>query len=52
MFVTHDIEEAIKMGDRIAILDVGGIAGAVRAARGDPPAGQRSSRTSSGRSVG
>jgi osmoprotectant transport system ATP-binding protein len=25
VFVTHDIEEAVKMGDRIAILDVGGI---------------------------
>ena len=25
MFVTHDIDEAIKMGDRIAILNVGGI---------------------------
>jgi osmoprotectant transport system ATP-binding protein len=25
VFVTHDIEEAIKMGDRIAILDVGGV---------------------------
>jgi osmoprotectant transport system ATP-binding protein len=25
VFVTHDIEEAVKMGDRIAILDLGGI---------------------------
>jgi osmoprotectant transport system ATP-binding protein len=25
VFVTHDIEEAIKMGDRIAILDIGGV---------------------------
>jgi osmoprotectant transport system ATP-binding protein len=25
VFVTHDIAEAVKMGDRIAILDVGGI---------------------------
>ena len=25
VFVTHDIEEAVKMGDRIAILDVGGM---------------------------
>ncbi|MEZ5170917.1 MAG: betaine/proline/choline family ABC transporter ATP-binding protein [Acidimicrobiia bacterium] len=24
VFVTHDVEEAVKMGDRIAILDVGG----------------------------
>jgi len=25
VFVTHDIEEAVKMGDRIAILDIGGV---------------------------
>jgi osmoprotectant transport system ATP-binding protein len=25
LFVTHDIDEAMKMGDRIAILDVGGV---------------------------
>jgi len=25
LFVTHDIEEAVKMGDRIAILEVGGV---------------------------
>jgi len=25
VFVTHDIEEAVKMGDRIAILDLGGV---------------------------
>jgi osmoprotectant transport system ATP-binding protein len=25
VFVTHDVEEAVKMGDRIAILDVGGV---------------------------
>jgi osmoprotectant transport system ATP-binding protein len=25
VFVTHDIEEAVKIGDRIAILDVGGV---------------------------
>jgi osmoprotectant transport system ATP-binding protein len=25
VFVTHDIEEAVKLGDRIAILDVGGV---------------------------
>jgi osmoprotectant transport system ATP-binding protein len=25
VFVTHDVEEAVKMGDRIAILEVGGI---------------------------
>ena len=30
VFVTHDIDEAIKMGDRIAILREGGRAGAVR----------------------
>ncbi len=33
VFVTHDIDEAIKMGDRIAILQVGRQAGAVRDAR-------------------
>jgi osmoprotectant transport system ATP-binding protein len=25
VFVTHDIEEAVKMGDRIAILEIGGV---------------------------
>jgi osmoprotectant transport system ATP-binding protein len=25
VFVTHDVEEAVKMGDRIAILDTGGV---------------------------
>jgi osmoprotectant transport system ATP-binding protein len=25
VFVTHDVEEAVKMGDRIAILEIGGI---------------------------
>src|SRR4051794_23719505 len=25
VFVTHDIEEAVKMGDHIAILDIGGV---------------------------
>jgi len=25
VFVTHDVEEAVKMGERIAILDVGGV---------------------------
>ena len=33
VFVTHDIDEAVKMGDRIAILEVGG-----RLAQYDPPA--------------
>ena len=33
VFVTHDIEEAVKMGDRIAILEVGG-----RLAQYDTPA--------------
>jgi osmoprotectant transport system ATP-binding protein len=32
VFVTHDIDEAVKMGDRIAILEVGG-----RLAQYDPP---------------
>ena len=36
IFVTHDIDEAIKLGDRIAILREGGVLGAVRHAR--PPA--------------
>ena len=39
VFVTHDIDEAVKMGDRIAILEVGGPARAVRHAR---PAARRS----------
>ena len=34
IFVTHDIDEAIMMGDRIAILRPGGRARAVRHARG------------------
>ena len=38
VFVTHDIDEAIKMGDRIAILREGGRAGAVRHAARDPHA--------------
>ena len=32
VFVTHDIDEAVKMGDRIAILEIGG-----RLAQYDPP---------------
>ena len=36
VFVTHDIDEAIKMGDKIAILREGGHARAVRHAGGDP----------------
>ena len=35
VFVTHDIDEAIKMGDRIAILREGGAPGAVRHAARD-----------------
>ena len=48
LFVTHDIDEAIKMGDRIAILRQGGrLAQYARgAADGLPPT--TSSRTSSG----
>ena len=38
IFVTHDIDEAIKMGDRIAILREGGRARPVRHARRDPRA--------------
>ena len=49
VFVTHDIDEAIKMGDRIAILQVGGklaqYAHARRAAAA--PGRTPSSRTSS-----
>ena len=49
VFVTHDIDEAIKMGDRIAILQVGRQARAVRAAGGAAAGARRarSSRTSS-----
>ena len=36
VFVTHDIEEAVKMGDRIAILDVGGILEQYDDPGGDP----------------
>ena len=38
IFVTHDIDEAILLGDRIAILREGGDPRAVRHARGDPRA--------------
>ena len=57
VFVTHDIDEAIKMGDRIAVLQVGGklaqYAPPGRAAA--QPRERRSSRTSwapTGRSSG
>ena len=33
VLVTHDIDEAIKLADRVAILDVGGVLAAVRARR-------------------
>ena len=33
VFVTHDIEEAVKIGDRIAIMAEGGLLAAVRHAR-------------------
>ena len=46
VFVTHDIDEAIKLADRIAILNVGGRARAVRHARGDPPRRRRTSSSS------
>ncbi len=36
LFVTHDIDEAIKMGDRIAILREGGRPGPVRHSRRAP----------------
>ena len=38
IFVTHDIDEAIKLGDRIAILREGGAPRPVRHARPDPRA--------------
>ena len=49
VFVTHDIDEAIKMGDRIAILREGGDARAVRhaGARSSPTRPTSSSRSSS-----
>ena len=49
VFVTHDIDEAIKMGDRIAVMQVGRQARAVRAAgrAADRLRPTRSSRTSS-----
>ena len=49
VFVTHDIDEAIKMGDRIAILQQGRRARPVRDARPScsMPRPTRSSRTSS-----
>ncbi len=36
VFVTHDVDEAIKLSDRMAILNVGRRPGAVRACGGDP----------------
>ena len=36
LFVTHDIDEAIKMGDLVAVLQAGGRRRPVRAAGGDP----------------
>ncbi len=48
VFVTHDIDEAIKMGDRIAMLQRGRQAAAVRDARGPAhAAGQRLRRATS-----
>ena len=41
VFVTHDIEEAVKMGDRIAILERRRDPRAVRDPGGDPRAGRR-----------
>ena len=54
VFVTHDIDEAIKMGDRIAVMQKGGHARAVRDARGAALRAPRtsSSRTSSARTAG
>ena len=36
LFVTHDIDEAIKMGDLVAVMQAGGHARPVRAAGRDP----------------
>ena len=49
VFVTHDIDEAIKMGDRIAIMKTRRQPRPVRAAgrAADAPRRRRSSRTSS-----
>ena len=51
LFVTHDIDEAIKMGDRVAVHAEGRGAGPVRDAGGaaDEPRRTTSSRTSSAR---
>ena len=46
IFVTHDIDEAIKMGDRIAILHSGRHPRAVRHAGRDPRATRRTSSSS------
>ncbi len=43
VFVTHDIDEAIKMADRIAILNARRRRGAVRYPRGDPEGSRRTS---------
>ena len=44
VFVTHDIDEAIKMGDRIAVMQKGGQARPVRAARRAPDVPERALR--------
>jgi osmoprotectant transport system ATP-binding protein len=36
VFVTHDVEEAVKLGDRIAILEVGGVLAQHDTPGGDP----------------
>ena len=50
VFVTHDIDEAVKLGDRVAVFRVGGQAGPVRRAR--RAAGPARPTTSSTRSSG
>ena len=54
LFVTHDIDEAIKMGDLVAVFRVGRDPRAVRAAGGDPRQRPRRSswRGSSARTAG
>ena len=54
VFVTHDIDDAIKMADRIAILNVGGIVEQYAPPEGGPPRPRQRvrRRTSSARSEG
>ena len=53
LFVTHDIDEAIKMGDRVAVLQKGGVLAqyATPAGAADESRRTTSSRTSSARTA-